>query len=26
MVASGTSNDEIKVARDLAPKWDGEEL
>ncbi len=26
MVAAGTSNDEIKVARDLAPKWDrGEE-
>jgi acetolactate synthase-1/2/3 large subunit len=22
MVAAGTSNDEIKVARDLAPKWD----
>jgi len=25
MVAAGTSNDEIKVARDLAPQWDGEE-
>jgi acetolactate synthase-1/2/3 large subunit len=22
MVAAGTSNDEIKVARDLAPQWD----
>lgn len=26
MVAAGTSNDEIKVARDLAPEWDEEEL
>src|SRR5215211_7845543 len=26
MVAAGTSNDEIKVARDMAPKWDGETL
>ncbi|MDN5725085.1 MAG: acetolactate synthase large subunit [Propionibacteriales bacterium] len=26
MVAAGTSNDEIKVARDLAPDWDEEEL
>jgi acetolactate synthase-1/2/3 large subunit len=26
MVAAGTSNDEIKVARDLAPNWEGEEL
>ena len=26
MVAAGTSNDEIKIARDLAPKWDGEDL
>ncbi|PFG16532.1 acetolactate synthase large subunit [Propionicimonas paludicola] len=26
MVAAGTSNDEIKIARDLAPKWDEEEL
>ena len=26
MVAAGTSNDDIKVARDLAPAWDGEEL
>jgi acetolactate synthase-1/2/3 large subunit len=26
MVAAGTSNDEIKVARDMAPKWDGEIL
>ncbi|GAA2102712.1 acetolactate synthase large subunit [Microlunatus panaciterrae] len=24
MVAAGTSNDEIKVARDMAPKWDEE--
>jgi len=23
MVAAGTSNDDIKVARDLAPDWDG---
>jgi acetolactate synthase-1/2/3 large subunit len=22
MVAAGTSNDEIKVARDMAPVWD----
>ena len=26
MVAAGTSNDDIKVARDMAPVWDGEEL
>ncbi|CAA9324275.1 MAG: Acetolactate synthase large subunit [uncultured Friedmanniella sp.] len=26
MVAAGTSNDEIKVARDMAPIWDGETL
>jgi acetolactate synthase I/II/III large subunit len=26
MVAAGTSNDDIKVARDLAPAWDSEEL
>jgi len=26
MVAAGTSNDEIKVAKDLAPEWDKEEL
>jgi acetolactate synthase-1/2/3 large subunit len=26
MVAAGTSNDEIKVARDMAPAWDGETL
>jgi acetolactate synthase-1/2/3 large subunit len=26
MVAAGTSNDDIKYARDLAPSWDGEEL
>jgi acetolactate synthase-1/2/3 large subunit len=26
MVAAGTSNDEIKVARDMAPKWNEEEL
>ena len=26
MVAAGTSNDEIKVARDMAPKWQDEEL
>ena len=25
MVAAGTSNDDIKVARDLAPSWDREE-
>ena len=25
MVAAGTSNDDIKVARDLAPVWDTEE-
>ena len=25
MVAAGTSNDDIKVARDLAPRWDREE-
>jgi acetolactate synthase-1/2/3 large subunit len=22
MVAAGTSNDDIKVARDMAPEWD----
>ncbi len=26
MVAAGTSNDDIKYARDLAPAWDGEKL
>ena len=26
MVAAGTSNDDIKIARDLAPVWEGEEL
>jgi len=26
MVAAGTSNDDIKFARDLAPAWDSEEL
>ncbi|QGF24838.1 acetolactate synthase large subunit [Raineyella fluvialis] len=26
MVASGTSNDDIKIARDMAPKWEEEEL
>jgi acetolactate synthase I/II/III large subunit len=26
MVAAGTSNDDIKVARDMAPDWDTEEL
>jgi acetolactate synthase-1/2/3 large subunit len=26
MVAAGTSNDEILVARDMAPQWDGETL
>jgi acetolactate synthase-1/2/3 large subunit len=26
MVAAGTSNDDIKVARDMAPSWDQEEL
>jgi acetolactate synthase-1/2/3 large subunit len=25
MVAAGTSNDDIMVARDLAPKWDRED-
>ncbi|GGP00728.1 acetolactate synthase large subunit [Nonomuraea glycinis] len=25
MVAAGTSNDEIKIARDMAPKWENEE-
>jgi acetolactate synthase-1/2/3 large subunit len=25
MVAAGTSNDDIKVARDLAPDWDASE-
>ncbi|MFD0658460.1 acetolactate synthase large subunit [Thermocatellispora tengchongensis] len=25
MVAAGTSNDDIKVARDMAPKWDSED-
>jgi acetolactate synthase-1/2/3 large subunit len=25
MVAAGTSNDDIKVARDLAPTWDRED-
>jgi acetolactate synthase-1/2/3 large subunit len=24
MVAAGTSNDEIKIARDLAPEWEEE--
>jgi acetolactate synthase-1/2/3 large subunit len=26
MVAAGTSNDEIKYARDLAPEWEADEL
>jgi acetolactate synthase-1/2/3 large subunit len=26
MVAAGTSNDAIKIARDLAPNWEGDEL
>ncbi len=26
MVAAGASNDDIQVARDMAPKWDGETL
>ena len=26
MVAAGTSNDDIKVARDMAPVWDQEDL
>ena len=26
MVAAGTSNDDIKIARDLAPEWDQDEL
>jgi acetolactate synthase-1/2/3 large subunit len=25
MVAAGTSNDDIKYARDMAPKWENEE-
>ncbi len=25
MVAAGTSNDDIRVARDMAPIWDGDE-
>ena len=25
MVAAGTSNDDIKFARDMAPDWDGED-
>jgi len=26
MVAAGTSNDDIKIAKDLAPAWEEEEL
>jgi acetolactate synthase-1/2/3 large subunit len=26
MVAAGTSNDDIKIARELAPDWDSQEL
>ena len=26
MIAGGASNDDIKVARDMAPRWDGEDL
>ena len=26
MVAAGTSNDDIKYARDMAPDWDKDEL
>jgi acetolactate synthase-1/2/3 large subunit len=26
MVAAGTSNDDIQIARDMAPTWDSEEL
>jgi acetolactate synthase-1/2/3 large subunit len=26
MVAAGTSNDDIKIARDLAPEWDQDDL
>jgi len=26
MVAAGTSNDDIKIARDLAPDWDEDDL
>jgi acetolactate synthase-1/2/3 large subunit len=26
MVAAGTSNDDIKIARDLAPAWEDDEL
>ncbi|MET8989108.1 thiamine pyrophosphate-dependent enzyme, partial [Nonomuraea wenchangensis] len=25
MVAAGTSNDDIKIARDMAPKWENED-
>jgi acetolactate synthase-1/2/3 large subunit len=26
MVAAGTSNDDIKVAREMAPEWEGDDL
>jgi acetolactate synthase-1/2/3 large subunit len=26
MVAAGTSNDDIKIAREMAPDWDSQEL
>jgi acetolactate synthase-1/2/3 large subunit len=26
MVAAGTSNDDIQIARDMAPTWEAEEL
>jgi acetolactate synthase-1/2/3 large subunit len=26
MVAAGTSNDDIKIARDMAPDWDKDDL
>ncbi|MFZ0141326.1 MAG: thiamine pyrophosphate-dependent enzyme, partial [Aeromicrobium sp.] len=26
MVAAGTSNDDIKIARDLAPEWDQDDI
>ena len=26
MVAAGTSNDDIKIARDLAPEWEADDL
>ncbi len=26
LVAAGTSNDDLKIARDLAPEWEDEDL